>query len=115
MKPLSHHLHTVRQQPPHVRKQVTFTLAAGATALIALVWLVASLSTGAWRIEGASFATQSAQQPAATGAGAGSAALLGGAAAALTASSSASRLEVVGNAHETPPAPPAAEPTVVPF
>ncbi|HVW83011.1 MAG TPA: hypothetical protein VHC68_03680 [Candidatus Paceibacterota bacterium] len=115
MKPLAHHLAAVRAKPPHVRKQIAFALAGGATALIALLWLAASLASGAFRIADTSYADAGAE-PAPAPAPAGSS-LLGAAAAALAGSSTAAQLEVVsqGNEPDNAPAPAAPQENVIPF
>jgi hypothetical protein len=50
MKTIFQHIEQVRQQPHHIRKQVVVATAAVGTALIALVWLVGSVTTGAFSI-----------------------------------------------------------------
>ncbi len=50
MRTLSQHIEYVKGQPHHVRKQVAIAAAAGGTALVALVWLVGSITTGAFAI-----------------------------------------------------------------
>jgi hypothetical protein len=114
MKTLSHHLAAVRSRPAYQRKQITFALAAGATALVALVWLVASLSSGAFRVAGSSYEESPSER---SGAPAGSSgALLGAAAAALAGTSTAPALQVVGQGGAAGGAgAPADTRTVIPF
>ena len=113
MRTIAHHIEHVRSKPHHVRKQIAFAVALGATAIIALLWLVISLATGAFKIQDVSFAEAQAQaaQPAAP---VQNNSLLGAAAAALSGSSDTpAKLEVVGAATTSPPA--HEEHTVIPF
>lgn len=116
MKTLAHHIEHVRGRPPHVRKQITFALALGVTALIALLWLVISLETGAFYIQGTSFAD--AGNAAATTASAPSnTSLLGSAISAFSGTTTPAQLQVV-NPTPTASAPqenPSQTQTVIPF
>ncbi len=53
MQALFDHIARVKTKPHHVRKQVAFTYAAVGTSIITLVWLIASLATGAFAIRNA--------------------------------------------------------------
>lgn len=109
MKTFFEHIEHVRGQPHHVRKQVAFAAAAGLTALIAFVWLSASLATGAFAIRDNGLAG-------AADAAAGvvdSQNLAGaGAAAVLPAADAPVRIEIVDTA---PAKQKPAEQTVIPF
>lgn len=59
-------LDAIRDKPHHVRQRVAFGLAGGVTAVIALVWLGASLATGAFAIKGSNFAELTGAQAATT-------------------------------------------------
>ncbi len=65
MKTIFDHIERVKAQPHHIRKQVAFVSAAAGAALIALVWLVGSITTGAFSIKGTSFASGT-EQPSAS-------------------------------------------------
>jgi len=56
MKKLFDHIEHLKGKPHHIRKQVSYGVAGTGTALIALVWFVSSISTGAFAIQGSSFA-----------------------------------------------------------
>ncbi len=60
MKTVREHITYVRSKPHHIRKRVAFAAAAAGTALIALIWLTASLGTGAFALKDASFAQSAA-------------------------------------------------------
>lgn len=114
MKTVFEHIEYVRERPHHVRKQIAIAAAASGTALIALVWFIGSISTGAFSIkENSSLASES---DAAAGSISANQNLAGaGAAAALPQAADApAHIEIVDTA------PPAAgekraEPTTIPF
>lgn len=56
MKKLFGHIEHIKDKPHHIRKQVAYGTAGAGTALISLVWLIGSLSSGAFAIQGSSFA-----------------------------------------------------------
>ena len=56
MKTISQHVEYAKGQPHHIRKRIAFIVAAVGTALIALAWLAVSVSTGAFAIQGSTFA-----------------------------------------------------------
>lgn len=56
MKTIAHHIEHIRTKPDHIRKQVALGVAAGVTALVALVWFVSTVAAGAFVIQGSSFA-----------------------------------------------------------
>ena len=85
MKTIFDHIERVKGQPHRVRRQIAFTSAAIGASLIAVVWFVGSISTGAFAIHGDSLAASSSQESAVTTggdvsnqglAGAGAAAML---------------------------------------
>ncbi len=47
---ISHHIHRLRQQPSHVRERVAFGISGGITGVVALGWLVAMSSSGAFSL-----------------------------------------------------------------
>lgn len=58
MKTIFDHIEHIKGKPHHIRKQVAFATAAVGAALIATIWFVGSLSTGAFAIRGSSFGDQ---------------------------------------------------------
>ncbi|MFA6415071.1 MAG: hypothetical protein WC217_02305 [Candidatus Paceibacterota bacterium] len=96
MKTIFEHIEYVKGKPHHIRKRIAFAVATGGTMLVALVWLVGSLSTGAFAIGGSSFAESTV--PATAIEINGNNANLAGAAAALTSVSSENapaRIEII--------------------
>ncbi|OGG48522.1 hypothetical protein A2678_03440 [Candidatus Kaiserbacteria bacterium RIFCSPHIGHO2_01_FULL_53_31] len=119
MKTLFDHLENIKGKPRHVRKRIAFGSAIGGTSLVALVWLVASLSAGAFAIQGSSFATSagqgSLQVAGASNMNSGADKNLAGAAAALTNDSSLpARIEIV-NVASSSPVQGESERTILPF
>lgn len=111
MKTLAHHIKTVKAQPHHIRKQVAFATAFVAVAAVGVIWAGVSLATGAFAIQGSSFAESTGANGAVATAPTTDAALLASPAAANDASQPA-QIEVV----DAPPAvTPAAAPTTIPF
>ena len=56
MKTIFEHINRVKSQPHHIRRRVAFSAATVGTAVIALVWLIGSLGTGAFALKSSSFA-----------------------------------------------------------
>ena len=117
MKTVFEHIAHIKGKPHHVRKRVAFAAAANGAGIIALVWIVGSLSAGAFAIQGSTFAESTGAESAATiAADNGSNSTDGriaGAAAALTDVSAPARIEILNAA----PAPrmKQAEQTTIPF
>lgn len=116
MKTVFEHIEYVKGQPHHIRKGVAFTVAAAVSGLIGLVWIIASLATGSFAVQGSSFAD-------ATGAGGveavvsdnGSQGLAGAATApALQGADARARIEIVDTTSSTRPTK-KAEQTTIPF
>lgn len=61
MRTIFDHIENVKGKPHHVRKRVAMSGAMIGTAVIAFVWLGTSLSTGAFAIQGSTFADSVAQ------------------------------------------------------
>ncbi|KKW44092.1 hypothetical protein A3J11_00245 [Candidatus Kaiserbacteria bacterium RIFCSPLOWO2_02_FULL_55_12] len=112
MKTVFEHIEHVKGKPHHIRKKVAFTAAVVVTAFIALVWLVGSLSLGAFALEGSSFADATEQGKIDVTNTADTTSALAGAAAALQKEDAPARIEIVDTA---PPKQKKAEPTVIPF
>ena len=118
MKNIFEHIEQVKGKPHHIRKRVAFTVAAAGTAIVALVWLVGSLSLGAFAIQGNSFAESTGQEsviatdsnndsfPANGG--------IAGAAAALPSANAPARIEII-NAASSNSGQKKTERTIIPF
>ncbi len=62
MKTILDHIERVQEKPHHIRKQIAFGVAAALTAVIALVWLVSSIGTGAFALKDTSFAQSTGEE-----------------------------------------------------
>jgi hypothetical protein len=115
MKTIFEHIEYVKGKPHHIRKQVAFAAAAGITALIALVWLGASLGTGVLALKGNSFADSAKGTGTLTTGTADKNAALAGAAAALpnTNQNAPAHIEIVDTS--SPSSGKKAEQTTLPF
>ena len=111
MKTLSDHIHHVRTKPHHVRRKVTFAVAAVGTGLIAMVWLVGSVSRGVFALKDTSFA-DIAGTASVEVANDGANAQLAGAAASLKDDEGPARIEIVDIPQESSSK---AEQTTIPF
>lgn len=115
MKTVFEHIEHIKGKPHHIRKRVAFGVATGVTALIALVWLVGSLSLGAFALQNNSFADAVKQGSIETVGGTNSPTSgVAGVAAALQSVNGPARIEIVDTASSTKPAP-KAEQTTIPF
>ena len=119
MKTVSEHTQHIKGKPHHVRKRVAFGAATGATAFIALVWLVGNLSLGSFAIPQTSFADAARQGDsqvvvAHTSDSVGATRGVAGVAAALENVSAPAHIEIVDTASSTPAAK-RAEQTTIPF
>jgi len=112
MKTLTEHIHHVKGQPHHVRRQVTFAVVGGTTIVIALVWFGTKLALGSFALPNTSFADATGKSQLETVPHTSSTGLAG-AAAALDAGTPA-HIEIVDTASSTKPAP-KAEQTTIPF
>jgi hypothetical protein len=115
MKTIFEHIKTVQAKPHHIRKRVAFTTAGAVAGLIAVVWLVGSVSTGVFALKPTSFA-QSTEGPAVTVVGendTGSAGLAGAAAApAVQDANAPAHIDIVDVAATSSPQ---AQQTTIPF
>ena len=113
---VTHHIQRVRAHPHHIRRQIAFTLAAGATALIAFIWLVGNIATGNFAAGTSSFGdiAKTVQEviPETSG---GS--LVGAVGAVLTPVDSSPRIQVldVRTSSTLDASKAAPEPTILPF
>lgn len=115
MKTIFDHIERVNGQPHHVRRQVAFGTAATLTAIVALVWLVASVGTGVFALKETSFAqnTSGAESPAVSDNN-GSQSLAGAAAASALGDTSAPTHIQIIDAQSSAPVK-KAEATTIPF
>lgn len=117
MKTVFEHIEYVKGKPHHIRRRVALSAAMFGSAFIALVWIAANSMTGAFAIQGSSFAMSTQGDGGiATTSAADTSALAGAAAALPNTSASASapaHIEIV----DTTPAPAAkkTDPTILPF
>jgi hypothetical protein len=111
MKTISDHIRHVHTKPHHVRRKITLTVAAIGTGLIAIVWLVGSVSSGVFALKDTSFADSvgTASVQVANG---DVNAQLAGAAASLKDDEGPARIEIVDIPQESSPKP---EQTTIPF
>ena len=115
MKTVFEHIEHIKDKPHHIRKNIAFATAAGATALIAFVWLAASVSTGVFALKPTSFADIANQKEAVEVVGPGNGSEnLAGAAAALGPKDTPPRIQIVDTASSTRPGK-KPEQTTIPF
>src|SRR5450756_2501965 len=99
MKTIPEHIEYVKGKPHHVRRRIAFGIAGVGAGIIAFVWLSSSIATGAFAVQGSSFADATGQgnvevtggtnnsHPAVSG--------IAGAAAALPAVNAPSHIEII--------------------
>jgi hypothetical protein len=114
MKTLSHHINTVKAQPHHVRKRVAFAAAFVTAAVIALIWLGASLATGAFAIKGSNFAEANGT-PSIVATTPSGTSLTAAAAEAGNSGSQPAGIQIVDGNGSQPAAAPASQPTSISF
>ena len=118
MKTIREHIEYVKGQPHHVRRRIAFGIAGVGAGLIAFVWLSSSLYTGAFAVQGSSFADATGQSGIEATGGAnnngGNSQNLAGAAAALPAVNVPAHIEIIDAASSTKAAKKAEE-TTIPF
>ena len=56
MKTFTDHIEYVKKQPHHVRRSIAFGVSGAFTVFVGIVWISGSLVSGAFRIQGSSFA-----------------------------------------------------------
>lgn len=116
MKSIFDHIDRAKEQPHHIRKNIAFGAAAGATALIAFVWLAGSLYVGTFAIKATSFAESTGQTQVVIVAEPGSSGEnLAGAAAPLLKTSAPARIEIVDTASSSTKNAQPVEQTILPF
>ena len=116
MKTIFDHIEHIKGKPHHVRKRLAFGAAAVGAGLIALVWLVGSVSSGVFALKDTSFADSVGAGVAITTQSGNNSQGLAGAAAApvLNEANVPAHIEIVDT---TPPKAQTkkAEQTVIPF
>lgn len=113
MKNVFEHIEHVKEKPHHIRRRIAAVAATVGSALIAVVWLATSYMTGAFAIQGSSFAMSTAQEDTVATTSAADTQGLAGAAAAFGDTRAPARIEIVDAAPSA--APKQAEQTIVPF
>lgn len=113
MKPISHHIERVKAQPHHVRRSIAFSIAAGVSGLIAVVWLAASLSLGSFAIDGTDFAALAEQGGGVITTSSDTTGLAGAAEAVSSDDRSSAHLEIVVDSEPEPASEP--ERTILTF
>jgi hypothetical protein len=56
MAHISHHIHKLKQQPSHIRERVAIGISGGVTAMVAIGWMMAMSSSGAFSLATSSIA-----------------------------------------------------------
>ena len=96
MKTIFEHIEHIKGKPRHVRKSIALGTAALGSGIIALFWLVGSVATNAFAIQGSSFAMSIGQAPVATTSASGtSGSGIAGAAAALKDAQAPAHIDIV--------------------
>jgi len=113
MKTIFEHIEHVKEKPHHIRKRIAFTATAVSAAIIAFVWLVGNISTGAFAIQGSTFADSAGQGTITTGTGETDQ-NIAGAAAALQDNNAPAHIEIVDTSSSTRREK-QAEQTIIPF
>lgn len=117
MKTIFEHIEYAKSKPHHIRKQIAFTAAAGISVLIALVWLVGSISLGSFAIKGSTFADSTGKSQIVTTAKNETDSTIGGiagAASALQDSNAPAHIEIIDTSASVP-VKNKAEQTTIPF
>lgn len=114
MKNVFEHIEYVKGKPHHFRRRIAAVAATVGSALIAVAWLTTSYMTGAFAIQGSSFAMSTAQEDAVATTSASDTQGFAGAAAAFGDTRSPARIEIVDAAPAQAPAK-KIEPTILPF
>lgn len=113
MKTIPEHIRYIHGKPHHIRRRVAFTAAGIGAGLLALVWVVGSLSAGTFALKPTSFADSTGAEPVTTVPESEASSGLAGAAAAPAADASApARIEIVNVAATSSPQP---QQTTIPF
>ena len=101
MKNIFDHIERVKGKPHHIRKRIAFTAAAAGTTIVALVWLVGSLSLGTFAIKENSFSDSTGQESVIAAGSDNGSPNLAGAAAALPNVNAPAHIEIIDAASST--------------
>ena len=117
MKTVFQHIEHAKGKPHHIKKRIVFASAGVGTALVALIWVAGSLSSGSFAIKGSTFADSSNPEPVVT-VGSNTTGNVGsgvaGAASAISDPKAPAHIEIVDTSSSTPPKK-SAEQTTIPF
>ena len=102
MKTIFDHIEQVKGKPHHVRKRVAFATATALTGLIAVVWLVGSVSSGIFALKATSFADSTVQGNSLTTGSNSDTQGIAGTAAAFSGANASARIEIVDVASSNP-------------
>jgi hypothetical protein len=115
MKTIFEHIEYAKSKPHHIRKRIAFTAAATITAVVALVWFFGTLSSGAFAIQGSTFAESTGAEPTVVNnPGSSNAEGVAGAAAALPDENAPAHIEIINSSPATS-SENQAEQTTIPF
>lgn len=114
MRRVFDHIERVKEKPHHVRRGIAFGSAGLIAAVIGLTWFSVSFSSGAFAIQGSSFADATQGSDTVTTQGSQDTSLLG-AAAAADAESGPARIEVVNAATSSTATSAPSDKRVIPF
>ena len=114
MKTIFDHIAYAKGRPHHIRKRIAFAAATTITALVALVWFVGTLSSGAFALQGSTFAESAGQESVTATGGNANTEGVAGAAAALPDAQVPAHIEIIDSSSSTN-AGKHAEQTVIPF
>jgi len=118
MKNIFEHIEKIKEKPHRIRKQIAFSAAVVGATCVALVWIIGSVSTGAFAIHGSTFADSVKQgaelQNTAGNSGSGTAGIAG-AAAAISDSNAPAHIEIIDTSSSTARSGKQAEQTIIPF
>lgn len=115
MKTISEHIKHIHTKPHHVRRRIAFGAAGVGAGVLALVWLVGSVSSGVFALKPTSFADSAGAEPVTTVSGTnGASTNLAGAAAApaVNDANAPARIEIVDVVATSSPQP---QQTTIPF
>ncbi len=118
MKNIFEHIEKIREKPHHIRKQIVFSSAVVGAVAIALIWIIGSVSTGAFAIRESSFAdigAQGAELQNTTGNSGSGTAGIAGAAAAISDPSAPAHIEIIDTSPPSASSSKQAEQTIIPF
>ena len=114
MKTIFDHIEHAKSKPHHIRKRIALTATAIGTALVAVVWFVSTLSSGAFALQGSTFAESTGEESATVTGGNANTEGVAGAAAAIPDAKAPAHIEIIDSSTSTSGGN-QAEQTVIPF